>query len=50
MNSETVSARFSEEILSKIDELVKSGDFGSRGEFVQYAVRKMLKNYEGRLP
>ena len=42
MNSETISARFNGETLSKIDELIKSGDFGSRGEFVQYAVRKML--------
>ena len=46
MNSETISARFSGELVEKIDQLVKSGDFGSRGEFVQYAVRKILKQFE----
>lgn len=48
MNSATIGARFREDILAQIDALVDSGDFGSRGEFVQYAVRKMLQNYEGR--
>ena len=27
-----------EDLIRKIDKLVESGDFGSRGEFVQYAV------------
>lgn len=34
--------------LAAIDVLVDSGDFGNRSEFVQYAVRKILMNYEGR--
>ena len=46
MGSETISARFSEDLIRKIDKLVESGDFGSRGEFVQYAVRKILKQVE----
>ena len=46
MGSETISARFSEDLIRKIDKLVDSGDFGSRGEFVQYAVRKILKQAE----
>lgn len=46
MGSETISARFSEDLIRKIDKLVESGDFGSRGEFVQYAVRKILKQAE----
>ena len=46
MNSETISARFNAELLAKIDKLVESGEFGSRGEFVQYAVRMILKQCE----
>lgn len=45
----TIGARFPDEILKEIDKLVESGDFGSRGEFVQYAVRKILKNYDKRI-
>ena len=50
MDSATVSARFNAEIIAKIDSLVTNGDFGSRGEFVQYAVRKILMSYENRSP
>lgn len=50
MDSATVSARFNAEIIAKIDSLVSNGDFGSRGEFVQYAVRKILLTYESRSP
>ena len=50
MDSATVSARFNAEIIAKIDSLVTNGDFGSRGEFVQYAVRKILMSYESRSP
>ena len=45
-----MSARFNAEIIAKIDSLVTNGDFGSRGEFVQYAVRKILMSYENRSP
>lgn len=48
MTKEVICARFDEEIISKIDALIESGDFGSRGEFVKFAVRKILKNYEKR--
>ena len=50
MDSATVSARFNAEIIAKIDSLVSNGDFGSRGEFIQYAVRKILLTYESRSP
>lgn len=50
MKSEVISARFESEIIHEIDQFIKSGDFGSRGEFVQFAVRKMLLNYPGRIP
>lgn len=50
MTSEVISARFDAALLKKMDELIESGDFGSRGEFVQFAVRKMLKEYKGRMP
>lgn len=48
--SEIVGVRLSAEDLERIDELIISGDFGSRSEFARYAIRKMLKNYEGRSP
>lgn len=48
---DTIGARFPADILAKIDALIESGDFGSRGEFVQFAVRKTLKSLEdGTLP
>lgn len=46
--SEIVGVRISEEDLERIDALIASGDFGSRSEFARYAIRKMLKGYEGR--
>lgn len=48
--SEIVGVRVSAEDLERIDELIASGDFGSRSEFARYAIRKMLKSYEGRSP
>ena len=48
--SEIVGVRVSAEDLERIDELIVSGDFGSRSEFARYAIRKMLKSYEGRSP
>lgn len=48
--SEIVGVRLSAEDLERIDELISAGDFGSRSEFARYAIRKMLKNYDGRSP
>ena len=42
MANPQIGVRLSPQQLAIIDALVESGDFGSRTEFVQYAVRKML--------
>ena len=38
-----IGVRLTPEQLRIIDNLIESGDFGNRSEFVQYAVRKLLK-------
>ena len=38
-----IGVRLTPEQLRVIDNLIESGDFGNRSEFVQYAVRKLLK-------
>lgn len=48
--TEGITVRFTLEQLSEIDALIESGDFGNRSEFVQYAVRKILKDFRGRMP
>lgn len=48
MANTQLGVRFPPEILAAIDDLVESGDFGNRCEFVQFAVRKMLMSYDGR--
>ena len=45
-----ISVRLAPKQLEQIDALVAAGDFGNRGEFIQYAVRKILMNYENRSP
>lgn len=45
-----VGVRLAKEQLDAIDMLIESGDFGNRAEFIQYAVRKMLKEFKGRAP
>lgn len=53
MKSELIGIRLSSDELAKIDELIRSGDFGSRSEFGRFAIRKMLIAMEdgrGRFP
>lgn len=45
-----VGVRLAKEQLDAIDVLIESGEFGNRAEFIQYAVRKMLKEFKGRAP
>lgn len=45
-----ISVRLAPKQIAQIDALVAAGDFGNRGEFIQYAVRKILMNYENRSP
>lgn len=45
-----IGVRLTPEQLREIDMLIESGDFGNRTEFIQYAVRKMLKEFKGRAP
>ena len=45
-----ISVRLAPKQLEQIDALVAAGDFGNRGEFIQYAVRKILMSYENRSP
>ncbi len=33
-----------------VDDLVRSGEFGTRAEFVKYCVRMTLKEFAGRSP
>lgn len=49
MKSEQITVRFTPEQFAEIDKLIESGDFGNRTEFIQYAVRKMLKEFEKRV-
>lgn len=50
MYDPVITIRLPSEIVSQIDALISEGDFGSRAEFVKYAVRQILKKYEGRSP
>ena len=50
MYDPVITIRLPTEIVDKMDDLIKDGDFGSRAEFVKYAVRQTLKRYEGRSP
>ena len=47
MKSEQLNVRVSPTILQEIDKLVESGEFGNRVEFVRYAIRMTLKQFEG---
>ena len=47
---DVISLRLSEEQLRAVDDLVRSGEFGTRAEFVKYCVRMTLKEYSGRSP
>ena len=47
MKSEQLNVRVSPAILSEIDKLVDSGEVGNRVEFVRYAIRMTLKEFEG---
>lgn len=50
MKTEGLTIRFTVEQIEHMDKLIESGDFGTRTEFIQYAVRKMLKEFKGRAP
>ena len=50
MYDPVITIRLPEAIVDQIDELIKEGEFGTRAEFVKYAVRQILKRYEGRSP
>lgn len=45
-----INMRFDPEIVAKIDELVRSGEFENRTEFVKYCVRKTLASFKSRSP
>lgn len=49
MKSEQLNVRVSQDILEKIDALIESGDFGTRVEFVRYAIRMTLKGFDKRV-
>lgn len=48
--TEGITVRFTVEQIADMDALIESGDFGNRSEFIQYAVRKILKEFNGRMP
>lgn len=50
MKSEQLNVRVSPAILQEIDKLIESGEFGTRVEFVRYAIRMTLKDFDGRSP
>ena len=50
MANQQVNVRLPPEIMCKIQALIDSGDFGNAVEFVRYAVRKTLKDYDARSP
>ena len=45
-----INMRFDPEIVAKIDELVRSGEFENRTEFVKYCVRMTLASFKSRSP
>ena len=50
MKTEQLNVRLSPALLEEIDKLIESGEFGTRVEFVRYAVRMTLKSFEKRYP
>lgn len=50
MLNQVVTVRFSDETAAEMDRLIDNGDFATRGEFVKYCVRQVLKTYKGRGP
>lgn len=48
MTKSPTSIRLDPEIDRKIQALIDSGDFGSRTEFIMYAIRITLRDYSGR--
>ena len=48
MYDPVITIRLPEAIVQQIDSLIADGEFGTRAEFVKYAVRQTLKRYEGR--
>ena len=50
MYDPVITIRLPEAIVQQIDSLIQDGEFGTRAEFVKYAVRQTLKRYEGRSP
>lgn len=44
-----VGVRLSPEDVAKIDKLIEQGEFGDRGEFLRYCVRKKLLENTDRL-
>ena len=50
MKTEQLNVRLSPALLEEIDKLIESGEFGTRVEFVRYAVRMTLKSFEKRSP
>ena len=47
---DVISLRLSEDQMKAVDDIVQSGEFGTRAEFVKYCVRMTLKSYAGRSP
>ena len=50
MYDPVITIRLPETVVNQIDKLIEDGEFGTRAEFVKYAVRQTLKRYEGRSP
>ena len=50
MYDPVITIRLPEAIVQQIDSLIQDGEFGTRAEFVKYAVRQTLKRDEGRSP
>ena len=46
MSNPQIGVRLSPQQLAFIDKLIESGEFGNRSEFVQYAVRKVIIQFE----
>lgn len=48
MRGVQVNIRMTQSEIEQIDKLIENGDFENRTEFVRYAVRKFLKNWDGK--
>lgn len=46
MSNPQIGVRLTPAQLNTIDKLIAAGEFGNRSEFVQYAVRKILKEID----